>query len=242
MGCKPRHWWSKIVKYRTFSSGTPWPDAGINLAIAPFVIKYRSNAMRRFRFFGPIALAMTLSVSAFADEGTAGQFVKGKQAELGSLIKAGPGSAKKIEIVFDSILDYDALAQDSLREQWAQRSEAERKEFQEVLKQLVQRAYRKNLDRTANYDVRFEGQTPGEKADVVRTVAQNRKNAREEPVSIDYVVHRVGGGWRIRDIVTEGSSLVNNYHQQFTRIIKKDGFAELMRRMRNKLAKGESGT
>lgn len=197
--------------------------------------------MRRFRFFGPVALVMTLSLSALADDGTAGQFVKGKQTELTSLIKAGgPGSSKKIETVFDTILDYDALAQDSLREQWAQRSEAERKEFQEVLKQLVQRAYRKNLDRTANYDVHFEGQSQGEKADIVRTVAQNRKNAREEPVSIDYVVHRVAGTWRIRDIVTEGSSLVNNYHQQFTRIIKKDGFGELMRRMRNKLAKGES--
>lgn len=197
--------------------------------------------MRRFSFIGPLILAMTLSLSAFADEGAAGQFVKGKQAELTSLIKAGgPGNAKKLEVVFDTILDYDALAQDSLREQWAQRSEAERKEFQDVLKQLVQRAYRKNLDKTANYDVRFEGQTAGEKAEVVRTVAQNRKNAREEPVSIDYIVHRVGGAWRIRDIVTEGSSLVNNYHQQFTRIIKKDGFGELMRRMRNKLAKGES--
>jgi hypothetical protein len=32
---------------------------------------------------------------------------------------------------------------------------------------------------------------------------------------------------------------VNNYHQQFNRIIKKDGFPELMKRMRKKLASNE---
>lgn len=199
------------------------------------------RAMRRFGFLVPVALVMTLGLPAMAEEATAQQFVKGRQSELSTLVKVGgTANAKKIEGVFDTILDYDALAQGSLREQWAQRTDAERKEFQEVLKQLVQRAYRKNLDRTANYDVRFDGESPADKALVVRTVAQNKRNAREEPVSIDYVVHRVDGAWRIRDIVTEGSSLVNNYHQQFTRIIKKDGFGELMKRMRNKLAKGEA--
>ena len=44
----------------------------------------------------------------------------------------------------------------------------------------------------------------------------------------------------IRDIVTEGSSLVANYQQQFNRIIKKDGFAELMRRMKKRLASGSA--
>ena len=72
----------------------------------------------------------------------------------------------------------------------------------------------------------------------MKTVAKSRTNAREEPVSIDYVVGRAGDSWRVQDIVTEGSSLVNNYHQQFSRIIKKDGFPELLKRMKNKLGSG----
>ena len=43
----------------------------------------------------------------------------------------------------------------------------------------------------------------------------------------------------VLDVVTEGSSLLNNYRSQFRKIIKKQGFAELMRRMRTKLEKGE---
>jgi phospholipid transport system substrate-binding protein len=183
-----------------------------------------------------ILLSLALSLPAVAAGDSAQSFVRERQSELTTLVKSN--ESKKIESVFDTILDYDALAQGSLRDHWATRSDAEKKEFQEVLKQLVQRTYRKNLDRTLGYDVRFDGEAKTAESFLVRTVAQNKRNAREEPIAIDYVVHRVGDTWRIRDIVTEGSSLVGNYNQQFNRIIKKDGFGELMKKMRNKLATG----
>jgi phospholipid transport system substrate-binding protein len=193
--------------------------------------------MLRQRTLGKVLLlSLALSLPATAASDTAQSFVRERQSELTTLVKGNDG--KKVEGVFDTILDYDALAQGSLRDTWATRTETERKEFQEVLKQLVQRAYRKNLDRTLGYEVRFDGESKEADNFLVKTVAQNRGNAREEPIAIDYMVHRVGPAWKIRDIVTEGSSLVGNYNQQFNRIIKKDGFAELMRRMRNKLATG----
>jgi ABC-type transporter MlaC component len=39
------------------------------------------------------------------------------------------------------------------------------------------------------------------------------------------------------DIITEDSSLVSNYKSQFHRTIQKDGYAGLIRKMNNKLAK-----
>ena len=193
--------------------------------------------MARHRTLGSIVLlSLALSLPATAAADSAQSFVRERQSELSSLVKSN--ESKKIESVFDTILDYDALAQGSLRDHWATRSDAEKKEFQEVLKQLVQRTYRKNLDRTLGYDVRFDGESRTAESFLVRTIAQNKRNAREEPIAIDYVVHRVGDTWRIRDIVTEGSSLVGNYNQQFNRIIKKDGFNELMKKMRNKLTTG----
>jgi phospholipid transport system substrate-binding protein len=198
--------------------------------------------MKKILLLGSLVAALVASPGAFAGDETPLDFVKSRQTELGTLVKKGnaPEAKKKIEGVFDTILDYDSLAQGSLRENWDARTDAERREFQDVLKQLVQRAYRKNLDRTLDYDVSFQGVAPQDQSFVVRTVAQNRKNAREEPISIDYALHKVGADWKIHDIITEGSSLVQNYHQQFTRIIKKDGFGELMRRMKARLAKGES--
>lgn len=198
--------------------------------------------MKKSLLIGSLVAALALSGTVLAGGESPLEFVKARQSELTSLVKRGSASEnqKKIETVFDAILDYDALAQGSLRGNWDDRTPAERREFQDVLKQLVQRAYRRNLDRTLDYDVTFEGTQQQSGDSVVSTVAQNRKNAREEPISIDYDVHKVGGVWKIDDIVTEGSSLVANYQQQFNRIIKKDGFAELMRRMKKRLASGST--
>jgi phospholipid transport system substrate-binding protein len=197
--------------------------------------------MRHLSRFGWItAVALALSVPALAADDTAQSFMKDRQTELTGLVRKPPSqdNTKKIEQAFDAILDYDALAQGSLEAQWSDRSDAERREFQDTLKKLVQRAYRKNLDRTAAYDVEFGGESKEGTETIVRTMAKSRTNAREEPISIDYVVHRTGGVWKIADIITEGSSLVKNYRQQFTRIIKKDGFPELLRRMKAKLSNG----
>jgi phospholipid transport system substrate-binding protein len=198
--------------------------------------------MRHFSKFtrvGLITMALALSAPAMADD-SAQSFMKERQTELVSLVHKGqsPENQKKIESTFDSILDYDAFAQGSLEAQWSTISDADRKQFEDTLKKLIQRAYRKNLDRTASYDVSFDGESKQGDNTLVRTTAKSRTNAREEPISIDYLVHKPGPAWRISDIITEGSSLVKNYRQQFTRIIKKDGFPELMRRMKAKLASG----
>ena len=165
-------------------------------------------------------------------------FVEGKQGELTKLLKKkGAVSEKKVERVFDGMLDYDSLAKESLGKYWAERSEAERKEFKKVLKNLVRNAYRKNLKKTLNYKISYTGQSQAKSGVLVQTVAKSRTNKREEAVSIDYALHKVDGKWRIYDIVTEGSSLVRNYRSQFSRVIRKKGFDELMRRMKRKLGK-----
>jgi phospholipid transport system substrate-binding protein len=169
-------------------------------------------------------------------------FVKDKQGELAKLIKKGKsdGNDKKIEAVFDELLDYERLARESLHDHWQERSEAERKEFQGILKRLVRNAYRRNLKKTLDYNIEFRGETKAKTGYLVRTVARSKKDAREEPISVDYVLHQVDGRWLVYDIVTEGSSLVNNYRNQFRRVIKKNGFEELLRRMKRKLAEERS--
>jgi phospholipid transport system substrate-binding protein len=103
---------------------------------------------------------------------------------------------------------------------------------------LVRNSYRRNIKKTLGYQVDYKGEQDGDAGKVVRTVAHNKTNAREEPVSIDYVVHQVDGKWQIYDIVTEGSSLIRNYRNQFRKVIEKKGFDELLRRMKAKRDKG----
>ena len=138
-----------------------------------------------------------------------------------------------MDTAFDAVLDYKNLAIATL-ESWDQRTPAEREEFTAVLKDLVRNAYRRNLKKTLGYDVDYKGESDSDAGKIVKTVAHNTKNAREEPVSVDYVVHQVDGKWLIYDIVTEGSSLIRNYKNQFRRVIQKHGFDELLKRMKAK--------
>jgi phospholipid transport system substrate-binding protein len=198
------------------------------------------NLIRRTRLvLSVFGLALALSSSAFASD--AQDFVKGKQVELSELVSKSKSAddEKKVVSAFDAVLDYDALAKDTLKDSWQEHSQAERDEFAGLLKELVRNAYRRNLKKTMGYDVDYTGEADGDSGKTVKTIARNRKKTHEEPLDIDYVVHQVDGQWRIRDIVTAGSSLVSNYRSQFRRIIKKHGFPELLKKMKAKRDKAD---
>jgi phospholipid transport system substrate-binding protein len=202
----------------------------------------------RVLFVSPLLVALAFAPPAFTKPEVekiakaekianpeAEQFVRDRQEKLLGHIEKN--AEAKITQTFDEMLDYAWLTEQSLKDFWGERTPKEREQFQCILRQLVTDAHRKNLKKVLGYEVTFQGTTKANEGFLVTTVAKNRKNAREEPLTIAYLVHKVGKDWRVYDIVTEGSSLVDNYRNQFRRIIKKNGYPELLRRMKNKLGK-----
>jgi phospholipid transport system substrate-binding protein len=193
----------------------------------------------RRTFLTLVVCSLALAVAPLALAASAEDFVKTKQAELMKLVKQGKPDAE-VDKVFDQVLDYPVLAEAALGDYWAERTAAEKQEFTTLLSQLVRTSYRKNLKKTLGYDVAYKGTEKGKDGEVVRTIATSTKDAREEPMSIDYVVRSQTAGQRIVDVVTEGSSMVANYRSSFGRIMKKGGFPEVLKRMRKKVASGSS--
>jgi phospholipid transport system substrate-binding protein len=176
--------------------------------------------------------------SAAAAEVSAEGFIRQKHVTLSSLLKQPKSAANetKIEAVFDGMLDYAALARESLGKHWAGLSEQQRDEFRSVLQQLVRRAHRKNLRSTLDYRVAYKGIQPrANGVFVVNTVAEHRTNRRKEPISIGWVMHPVVSNWGGLDSETEQESLMRTYRSQFGRIIRKHGFSGLLDRMKRKL-------
>ncbi|WP_233562207.1 MlaC/ttg2D family ABC transporter substrate-binding protein [Sorangium cellulosum] len=185
-------------------------------------------------------LALTLGQVGLANAGPATDVVKAKQTVLFDLLKQGGGEGqKKVGAIFDEMLDYSALAESSLGSEWAARTDAEKKQFSDLLKQLVRKAYERNLKKTLDFNIEYMGESENAGVITVKTRAVFRKDAREEPVEIAFKLSQKGGTWLVRDIVTEGVSLVGSYRAQFTKIIKKDGFPALIQKMKDKLAKGD---
>ena len=185
-----------------------------------------------------VALTFASVGSAFA--GAATDVVKSKQTALFGLIKQGtPDSEKKVAALFDEMLDYAALSEGSLGSEWAPRSDAEKAQFSDLLKQLVRKGYERNLKKILNFDVNYVSEDAADGAMMVKTQAKAKDGARDEPVEIVFKLVNKGGTWRVQDIVTEGVSLVSSYRSQFTKIVKKDGFPALIQKMKDKLAKGD---
>jgi len=191
-----------------------------------------------------VVVAMLCPAAAIAQQSPK-SFVSSKHQSLMTLLSKGKSAAndRRIQSEVDGMLDYDLLANEAMASIRGKLSDSQQTEFRTLLKKLVRKAYRKDLDKTVNYAVEILGATKlsGHKYRVVSgepqlvdTIAKHKQNKREDPVRIGYVLRKQGSGWIVFDILTEGSSLVLNYRSQFKRVVDKHGPAELLKRMRRK--------
>ena len=54
-------------------------------------------------------------------------------------------------------------------------------------------------------------------------------------IALNYRLKKKGDEWKIYDVIVDEASLVDNYRYQFNSIITKHGYADLIRRMNEKL-------
>jgi phospholipid transport system substrate-binding protein len=142
----------------------------------------------------------------------------------------------EVTTILVDLLDFDELCRRSMDTHWATLTTAQQTEFSAILRQLVERNYRQNLERIREYQVDYTREETTATGVVAHTSAHSRASHREPPIAIDYTMHLVGTTWRVFDVTTDGASLVHNYQQMFHRIITRDGFDALMTRMRDRLA------
>lgn len=122
---------------------------------------------------------------------------------------------------------------------WAKYSDSQKAELKELLSQLVRKSYRKNLLKTLDYDVSYHGAREAGGDTRVLTEAKSKGKPREPSVRVDYVVKQTSSGYRVVDIITEGSSLTKNYYDQFRKKMDNpsEGYPNIVQKLRDKIAK-----
>jgi phospholipid transport system substrate-binding protein len=185
-----------------------------------------------------IPVLLAVAHPTFASSADAGKALRTRQRELGTLLAQPAGEARDrgVERVCDAIFDYGDFAKESLSRHWAGLSPEEQKQFRDLLTRLIRNAMRRGLSQAKDYQVSFRDPSARDGHVVVPAVLKH-KNPRKTTPSLDFVMHRVDNRWLVHDVVIDGSSLVGNYRSQFGRVLKKQGFAELLRRMQRKLQK-----
>ncbi len=174
--------------------------------------------------------------------GAAEKFIRTKHDKVRVVLRRPdtPKRADELTALLGEFLDYDKLAELSLDREWTKRSPKERQQFVDLLRQLVERQYQRNMESTLQYKVSWTGAEPIDpESALVKSSARSQIKKRQPPVTIDYKMRPEGTEWRVWDIATDDVSLVDNYRRQFRRVIKEEGWDGLIARMEKKLNEEE---
>ncbi|HVR62606.1 MAG TPA: ABC transporter substrate-binding protein [Polyangia bacterium] len=141
----------------------------------------------------------------------------------------------EVRKVVGSFLDYAELARRSLARHWDTINPKQRQEFVNTLRQLVERSYLRQVHSSPNYNIKYDKEVKeGEEATVdatLNTLSRGKKVA----VALEYKMLWKNGHWVVYDVLTDDQSMLENYRAEFNKIITKESFDALLKRMRKKL-------
>lgn len=185
-------------------------------------------------------LLITASLVLFRSEAQAQAspmaFLKKTQSKLNGLAQAKASDARlKTEV--NKLLDFSLMSQRTLKNHWKTLDTAKRAEFQTAFRSLLEKKYISGLRKKADYKVVYKKQSRSGAMAKVTTEVQYVRKGRQRSNEIVYRLRRVGASWVIFDVITDDVSMERNYRRSFNRIIKKNGFAVLVTKLKKKAAR-----
>jgi phospholipid transport system substrate-binding protein len=148
---------------------------------------------------------------------------------------------ERIEVkkLVGSFLDYGELARRSLAKSWDKLTVKQRGEFVETLRELVERSYLRQVHGSPSYNIKYEKEEKnGAEAEVTATL-NTTSRGKKTKVDLDYKMIWKEGHWVVYDVVTDEQSMLENYRAEFSKIINRDGFDALLKKMKKKLEEKE---
>ena len=127
--------------------------------------------------------------------------------------------------------DFEEMAKRSLALHWKKRTPEERQEFIPLFSDLLERSYVNKIESYTDEKILYTDETIDNDYASVKTKIITKRNVE---IPIEYRLLKKNNRWGVYDVVIEGVSLVNNYRNQFNKIIRKDSYEELVKRMQQK--------
>jgi phospholipid transport system substrate-binding protein len=182
---------------------------GLSLAFAPVVSSAESSALD----------AVRTSVEAILDI-----LKKGDALDKDSRRSA-------METIIDKRFDFRAMSQRTLATNWKKATDAEKQEFTDLFKQLIQSSYVGKLEAYTNETVEYVA----EKAKGRKAVVETLIKTASADIPLNYKLYSKDGDWLVYDVIIEGVSLISNYRSSYQTIVKQEGFDGLMAKMKAKI-------
>jgi phospholipid transport system substrate-binding protein len=140
---------------------------------------------------------------------------------------------KQVWPIVEPYFDVQGIAQSTLGVHWRERTEEERRQFVQLFTVLIEKTYSSALTRYTS-DVQFAFDQERIDGDFSEVDTRLINPSLNKSIPIQYKLHRIGGDWRIYDVVIENVSLVRNYRNQFNRILSQSSYDELVQALKKK--------
>ena len=149
--------------------------------------------------------------------------------------------AKRSEMrkIVDGFLDYEELAKRALARHWDEITPKQRTEFVGVLRDLIERNYIKQVHGQPNYELRFVKEAIKDGEATVNSTLDSSHDGKKVTVEMEYKLLYKSGRWLVYDVITDEQSMLENYRAEFNKIITKESFDALLKRMKKRLEKSE---
>jgi phospholipid transport system substrate-binding protein len=142
---------------------------------------------------------------------------------------------QRLVAVAQERFDFREMSKRVLGQQWRQLDEKQQAEFERLFTKLLQNAYVDKIDEYAGQKVEFLQQRIKDDRAEVQTMLVDKSKS----VPVSYIMLLRGQQWMTYDVVVEGVSLIRNYMEQFKEILRKDGYAGLVKQLEEKIVEIE---
>jgi phospholipid transport system substrate-binding protein len=139
---------------------------------------------------------------------------------------------EKLEAIYEQMFDGVELSMRTMGANWAKLNPAQQKEFVQLYRQILEKAYINKILSYTNEKIVFpkEIMLSNSQAEV-----QTKVVTSSSEIPISYKVILKGGAWKVYDVVVENVSLVQNYRSQFNSILAKNTPDQLIDILRKKV-------
>jgi phospholipid transport system substrate-binding protein len=140
----------------------------------------------------------------------------------------------QIRKISQKMFDFAELSKRTLGLNWNKFSTAQRQEFVDLYKGILEDAY---IDKITSYTDERINYTKELQLSENAAEVQSIIVTKSAEIPVYYRMHNKDGQWRVYDVVIEGVSLVNNYRTQFREILANNPPEYLLDTMRKKVQK-----
>ena len=138
---------------------------------------------------------------------------------------------EKMREIIQPRFDFDEMAKRSLGSNWQIATPEQQSEFVKVFSDLLASTYLNKIETVKKNQVSIDS----ENVDFPKSVVKTTVKHKGDTFPIDYKLLNTSGSWRVYDVVIENIGLVANYRNEFAGIIRKEKFAGLLERLREKV-------